>query len=68
MEIELWRCNYSAPCSARGCKGRADTLVLHLDEQGGVISRVALCDEHVKKTIINWGDLKVHDRRPRFPE
>ena len=68
MEIELWRCKYSEPCSARGCKARADTLLLHVDEQGGVISRVALRDEHVNKTLIGWGDLKVHDRRSTRPE
>jgi hypothetical protein len=64
MKIELWRCEYPAPCSARGCKARADTLVKHVDEQGRLISQVELCDEHVKKTIIGWENLKVHDRRP----
>jgi len=68
MEIELWRCKYKGTCSAHGCMARADTLMLHLDEQGGVISRVALCDEHVKKAIVGWGGLKVHDRRPRLFE
>ncbi|MGC2492002.1 hypothetical protein [Candidatus Binatus sp.] len=61
MKIELWRCEYPEPCSARGCKARAETLVKHIDEQGRLISQAELCDEHIKKTIIGWGNLKVDD-------
>ena len=63
MEVELWLCEYPTPCSARGCKAPADTLVRHLDEQGGLINQVALCREHVRKTILGSGSLKVRDRR-----
>jgi hypothetical protein len=63
MEMELWRCEYRAQCSPRGCKSRADTLVRYIEEQGRFISQTEFCEEHVRLAI--GGSIKVCDHRPK---
>jgi hypothetical protein len=61
MEIELWRCEYKAPCNAYGCKANAETLVRYLDSHGR-ISQTELCSEHIKQKLAAPG-VRVHDQR-----
>jgi hypothetical protein len=60
MEIEIWRCEYKAPCSAAA----ADALIRHVDEQGRFIRKDELCGEHLKQALASGG-ARVHDRGPR---
>jgi hypothetical protein len=66
MEIELWRCEYKARCSAPGCKAPATTLVRQLDAQWRIIRKFELCDQHVKQALAAGG-AKIHDWRHDVP-
>jgi hypothetical protein len=44
--IELWPCRYDARCNVRHCKGKATTLVCHVDSGGQLMKQHELCSAH----------------------
>ena len=58
--IELWPCDYIAPCTARGCRRRATTILRYLDNQERPDHQTEACDIHTRERS---AELRVIDRR-----
>jgi hypothetical protein len=44
--IELWPCQYQAPCKVRNCRARATTIARSVDGGGRPIRQYELCGGH----------------------
>jgi hypothetical protein len=60
-EIQMIVCEYSAPCTVRGCRTRGSVLARHSDSQGRPLRQRELCDRHANWLKANRPN--VHDLR-----
>jgi hypothetical protein len=58
--IELWPCDYIAPCTARECCRRATTILRYLDNKERPDHQTNACDNHASGLSVA---LNVIDRR-----
>jgi hypothetical protein len=46
--LDIYRCAYSAPCRARGCRMRGILIALKCDAGGRPIRQIELCLDHTR--------------------
>jgi len=60
-EIQIIACGYSAQCTVRGCRARANRLARYTDGQGRPLKQRELCERHADWLKANRPN--VHDVR-----
>jgi hypothetical protein len=47
--IELWPCQYQAPCKVRNCRAKATTIARSVDAGGRPLRQYELCATHAEQ-------------------
>ena len=47
--LELWPCQYYAPCKVRDCKAKATTIARSIDASGRPLRQRELCQTHAEQ-------------------